>query len=184
MEKEIKHCFFRRILEIAICISLIIVSLLMAKPSFEFDEPYLEENSIVYHLDESGVVTSIEVRITNLSYETVKYDEFILRYCTEDSYPEGYTSPIAFVLNPMESRVFEISNFRNTWYYDSSYHIEDDSSSLIAIRDGNEPLRLYRIVSTTLFPVSFIALFVFIVKLIIEIFSNIKKRKHQEILKS
>lgn len=179
MEKTKKSSLIiRSILGIFISIGLITLALIFAKESFQIDQVYIEENSIVYHLDESGVVTSLEITVTNLSYSTEDNKDLILRYCREDSYPEGYTSPIIYSLKPMESRTIVISNFRNTWYYNSDYHIEVEAERGLTplLINVSAPLRLYRIVSTVLFPVSLICLIIFIVKLV-----KVCKIKNKEI---
>ncbi|MBE7076060.1 MAG: hypothetical protein E7375_03230 [Clostridiales bacterium] len=144
---------------ILFCISLIVF---MASLGFglvfliDNEKPYIEKNSIVYHLDESNTITSVEITITNTSLKGVKSQDLILRYCREDRYPEGYSSPVVFSLNPLESKTIIISEFRNAWVYNESYHIEADRIDL----QNNIPLSIENYSSRREFGLTSLALII------------------------
>ena len=123
---------------LAIGIALLCITLIYFFVGFSGPMPYIETNSIVYHLDEDGTVTSIDITIKNPSFKTYKNETLILRYCDENSYPEGYSSPIEVSLMPFETKIITIDNFRNAWFYNADYHLETDSDSSAKIWISNQ----------------------------------------------
>lgn len=71
---------------LAIGIVLLCITLIYFFVGFSVSMPYIETNSIVYHLDEEGTVTSIDITIKNPSFKTYKNETLILRYCDENSF--------------------------------------------------------------------------------------------------
>ena len=94
--------------------------------SVTISNPYIRTDNIVYHLDEDKTIKEIEITIVNPSCKTYSNQEFFLRYCREDNYPEMYTSPVIISLAPFETKTIKIYNFRNTYTYNENYHLEID----------------------------------------------------------
>ena len=156
-----KSKIFLTFLLISICALVSSIGMLIAH--LFTVQPYLEKDNIVYHLNESGVVTSIEITITNPSLNPIENQELTLRYCREDSYPEGYSSPIVFSLSPSESKTIVITNFRNSWFYNKDYHIEVDGKTLEIENSNNTSIQ--EILSTIFFPLGLAGTIVFAIKL-------------------
>ncbi len=119
----------KNIILVIIGVVLICIALLYFFVGFSVATPYIENNSIIYHLDENGIVTSIDVTIKNSSFKSYNEESLILRYCDENNYHEGYSSPIVFSVMPFETKTITIDNFRNDWSYNTNYHLEIDANS-------------------------------------------------------
>ena len=168
----------RNALIISTTISLILVFLSFALGCivlFNDTKPYLVKNSVVYHLDETKAVTGVEITISNPTSKNIKTQDLIIRYCREDRYPEGYSSPIAFSLKPYETKTILITEFRNDWFYNQSYHLETDSidSHNISLDMENyKPYSEIGLVCLIVFPIALAGFTACLFRLLIEIKRN------------
>lgn len=128
--------------------------------------PFIDKSSVNYEMNEDNIVTTLKITVKNPSLKKVNL-KFILRYCREDDYPEGYTEEIDITLRPFENQVVEIGDFRNSWYYVKGNHLQvdlpsylEEQTTMFGIKNHDElfPLTLISLISM---PISIVGIITF-----------------------
>lgn len=128
---------------------------------------YIDKNSATYYLNESGVLTDVEIKVVNPTNKNYINKKVVLRIVDENNYPEMYTSPIYISIGAYETKIIKISQFRNVRPFLDEYTIKADTESDISIceKTFEEYIRNVKVAVAALTLVSSIACVIGLVKL-------------------